>query len=188
MKLINKTNLRTDHLRAFVNRVAKEEMVELKHATFTVIYRRISSRGAYIGGFAYYGLPPRVTIKIPKDIPIDKVELAYVMAHEMAHAQGLRHKQMRNSRYSRRYSIRNGEDWKKHYLWANELPLEIQPAVKKIKPTPDQTIRLKLDRCLKRQNQWGTKVKRSQTIYRKWKQRSQYYERQLKKVAENSIK
>lgn len=179
MKLINKTNLRTDHLRAFVNRVAKEEMVDLKHAMFTVIYRRISSRGAYIGGFAYYGLPPRVTIKIPKDIPVDKVELGYVVAHEMAHAQGLRHKQMRNSRYSRRYSIKHGEDWRQHYLWANELPLEIQPAVKKIKPAPDQTIRLKLDKCLKMVNRWYTKVKISQTLLKKWKRKSNYYSRQL---------
>ena len=182
MKLINKTNLRTDHLRVFVNRVAKEEMVELKHATFTVIYRRISSRGAYIGGFACYGLPPRVTIKIPKDIPVDKVELAYVMAHEMAHAQGLRHKQMRNSRYSRRYSIRNGEDWKKHYLWANDLPLERKPVEEKIKPTPDQTIRLKLDRCLKMVNRWYTRVKISQTLLKKWKQKSSYYSRQLERA------
>lgn len=187
MKLINKTNLRTDHLRAFVRRVAKEEMVDLKYATFTIIYKRISCRGSYIGGFACYGTPPRVTLKVPKDIPIDKVELAYVAAHEMAHSQGLHHRQMRNSIYSRRYSIKHGEDWRQHYLWANDLPLDLKPTKEKIKPTFDQTIRLKLDRCLKRQNQWSTKVKRSQTIYRKWKQRYQYYERQLKK-AENSNK
>jgi hypothetical protein len=89
---------------------------------------------------------------------------------------------MKNSIYSRRYSIKHGEDWKKHYLWANELPLEIQPAVKKIKPTPDQTIRLKLDRCLKMVNKWYTRVKISQTLLKKWKQKSSYYSRQLERA------
>lgn len=185
MKLVNKTNLREDHLRAFIRRVAKEEMVSLKNATITVIYRRISCRGTYIGGLAYLGMPPRIKIKIPKDVPVDKVELGYVLAHEMAHSQGLRHKQMKNPIYSRRYARKYGKDWRQFYGWVNDLPLENKPVEEKIKPTPDQTIRLKLDRCLKMVNKWYTKAKISQTLLKKWKQKSSYYEKKLKQAAEN---
>ena len=177
MKLINKTNLKEDLLRKFIQEVAKREMVPLKHATFTIIYRRISCHGTYIGGSAYLGMPPRIKIKIPKDVPINKTELGYVISHELCHSQGLRHRQMKNSIYSRRYARKHGEEWEKHYLWANNLPLEIQPAVKIIKPTPDQTIRLKLDRCLKMVNKWYIKAKISQTLLKKWKQKSNYYEK-----------
>jgi len=182
MKLINKTHLKSDQLKKFIREVAKKEMVNLKNATFTFVYRR--GHKEYISGFAFYGMPARVTIKIPRDKTVDNVELAYLVSHELAHSQGLRHKQMKNSIYSRRYARKHGEEWERHYLWANDLPLEIQPAVKKIKPTPDQTIRLKLDRCLKMVNKWYTKAKISQTLLKKWKQKSSYYSRQLK-TAEN---
>lgn len=184
MKLINKTNLKSDQLRIFIREVARREMVPLKHAVFTIIYRRISCRGAYIGGVAFLGMPPRIKIKIPRNIPIDKVELGYVLAHEMAHSQGLRHKQMRNPIYSRRYARKHGKDWRQFYGWANNLPLENKPAEEKIKPTPDQTIRHKLDRCLKMANKWCSKIKRSQSIYKKWKQKSSYYAKKFKQVAE----
>jgi len=180
MKLINNTNYRTDHLRAFVRRVAKEEMVDLKNSTFTFIYRRGNSER--VAGFALIGMPARVTIKIRRDKPVDKVVLAYLLSHELCHSQGLHHRQMRNPRYSWRHG-----EWRSHYLWVAELPLDLKTVVEKIQPTSDQTIRLKLDRCLKRVSQWSVKVKRSQTLLKKWKQRAQYYTRRLKMVAENSI-
>lgn len=184
MKLINKTNLRIDQLRKFIREAARREMVPLRHATITVIYRRISCRGTYIGGRAYLGMPPRIKIKIPKNIPVDKVELGQVISHELAHAQGLRHKQMKNAIYSRRYANKYGTDWRQFYGWANDLPLERKPVEEKIKPAPDQTIRLKLDKCLKMVNKWYTKARISQVLLKKWEQKSHYYERQLKQIAE----
>ena len=183
MKLRNKTDLKTDQLQHFIREVAKREMVELKDAVFTVVYRRISCHGAYIGGYAYYGMPPRVTLKVPKDIHIDRVELAYVVAHELGHSQGLHHNQMRNAIYSRRYAAKHNLDWRQHYLYAEEIPLE-RELLKVAIPVPkDLVIQQKRDKCLKMVNKWGTKIKRSQNIYKKWKQKTAYYERQLEKAA-----
>ncbi|MFA5366113.1 MAG: M57 family metalloprotease, partial [Candidatus Bathyarchaeia archaeon] len=114
MKITNKTDLQNDQLSCFIREVAKREMVNLKGSVFHVVYRRGGRNG--IAGYAYYGLPARVTLKIPKDFQLDKVELAYVIAHEFCHTQGLRHNQMKNAVYSRRYADKNNIDWRQHYL------------------------------------------------------------------------
>jgi hypothetical protein len=183
MKLINKTNLRSDQLNNFIREVAKKEMVDLKDGIFTIIYRRISSRGTYIGGYAYYGLPARVTIKVPKNVPIDKVELAYVIAHELCHTQGLKHKQMKNAIYNRRYANKHKIDWKQHYLWANDLPLEIETK-NSINAVPKNIIiQQKRDKCLKMMNKWNFKIKAASKAYIKWRRKTKYYERQLVNVS-----
>jgi len=181
MNLINKTNLRTDQLQHLIKEVAKREMVDLKDAIFTIIYRRGGRNG--IAGYAYYGLPARVTLKVPKDFQIDKVELAYVISHELCHTQGLRHKQMKNAIYSRHYAHKHNIDWRQHYLWANDLPLEVT-LVKVITPIPkSQIIQQKRDKCKRAMDKWENKVERSQNCYLKWRRKFMYYEAQLLKVA-----
>ena len=183
MKIINKTNLQTEHFNRIIREVAKREMVDLKDAKFTIIYRRISHNGAYIGGYAYYGMPPRVTLKIPKDIPVDKVELAYVIAHELCHSQGLRHKQMKNAVYSRRYANKRGLDWKQYYQWANELTIEKKAVAVHTNPSKEQIVLGKREKCQRAMYKWEKRVKTSQKHYLKWRRKYMYYEKQLEKAA-----
>ena len=181
MKIINKTELRTDQLQHLIKFVAKKEMVDLKDAIFTVIYRRGGRNG--IAGYAYYGQPARVTLKVPKDYQIDKVELAYVIAHELCHTQGLRHKQMKNAIYSRRYANKHNIDWRKNYLWAEEFPLEAT-LVKVVAPVPkSQIVQQKRDKCKCAMDRWEKRVERSQNCYLKWRRKFMYYEGQLLKAA-----
>jgi len=181
MKITNKTNLRTDQLQNLIKEVAKREIVDLKDSVFTIIYRRGGRNG--IAGYAYYGSPARVTLKVPKDFPIDKAELAYVTAHEFCHTQGLRHKQMKNAIYSRRYAYKHNIDWRQHYLWANDLPLEVT-SVKVAVPVPKSyVVQQKKDKCKRAMDKWEKKVERSQNCYLKWRRKFMYYEGQLLKVA-----
>jgi len=180
VNIINKTDLKTDQLRQLIKEVAKRELVDLKDATFTIVHRRGGRNG--IAGYAYYGLPARVTLKIPKDFTIDKVELAYVIAHELCHTQGLRHKQMKNAIYSRRYANKHNIDWKQHYLWANDFPIE-REAVKVIAPIPkDIIIQQKRDKCKRVMLKWENKVERSQNNYLKWRRKFMYYQAKLEKA------
>jgi len=183
MKIVNKTKLQTDQLKCFIREVAKKELIDLKDSVFAVVYRRGGRNG--IAGYAYYGMPARVTLKIPRDFQTDKVELAYVVAHELAHSQGLRHKQMKNQIYSRKFANRHGLDWRQHYLWADGLPLETATVIVSAldKPSKEQVIRQKRDKCQAAMGKWESRVKRSQNRYLKWRRKFLYYESQLEKAA-----
>lgn len=180
MKIINKTNFQTEHFNIIIREVAKREMVDLKDAVFTIIYRRGGRLG--IAGYAYYGTPARVTLKIPKDGLVDKVELAYVIAHELCHTQNLRHTQMKSAAYSRKYAYKHGLDWRQYYLWANDLTIEKKVEVKN-NPSKEQVVIAKRDKCAKAMYKWEKRVQNSQKHYLKWRRKYMYYENQLEKAA-----
>jgi len=111
MKIVNKTRWCTKHLRNIIKQVAKEECVSLKGAFFSPNCP---------SGFAYYRSVPNVTLKLPAvKYGINKVALAKVIAHELAHCQGVHHRAMlRTSRY------RWGGKWQEIFAWADKLALE----------------------------------------------------------------
>lgn len=176
MKLTNKTNWRTDQLRAIVKEVAKREMVSLDHAQVTFKNR---ARKSSVNGWAYYGMPVRTLIRLPVST-VDKVELAYVLAHEMAHSQGIHHCQMRKDGPYRR-----GGDWRATYAWAEALPLERKPEQLKLPAIPRQlSIQVRMIHAQAMANHWQRKVKFGQTWLRKWTRRARRYELQMMKAAE----
>ena len=183
MKLLNHTAWRTDHLKAILNRVAQDELapVDRKCMTVTVQYRRSN---AYHLGCAFYGNKAvdrgafrlaswnsrRIWLYLERDgMEQSRDQLAHTIAHEFAHTRGLRHRDMAGPRY-------NWEDgWKDLYAWANDFPLEQKPA--REKPSAEAVANLAMVHAGRQVERWLTKVKRAQTILKKWKRKATYYER-----------
>lgn len=180
MKLVNKTNLDTKQLKAFIRRVAKAEFfdpADIKKLQVRAIHRRRSSSWAdnQVSGYAYYGVP-KMTLKFVKDIMPDKVQMAKTTAHELAHTQNVRHgSAMRNNRYGWK------PGWRDTWAWAAELPLTLKPPVEK--PCKNKVALSKLSHCLSMSILWGRKVHLAKTKQRKWEKKARYYEKQIVKAA-----
>jgi hypothetical protein len=175
MKIVNKTHWRTDHLRAFLRRAADTEFSGLpdkwKRGVATFVYTRrngssYSSGCATLNGF-------HMTIRLSKHTP-DKIDLAEVIAHEMAHLRGMTHDKMRGSPLYRRVGRH-----REIYAWGDTLPLEIKPPRTKKRPGPD----VKLEHARKMLARNETKLKRITTIVKKWRLKVRYYERRELAVA-----
>lgn len=123
MKIENRTHWKTEHLRAFASRVAETELeVEgRKRAKLIFEYTRAGRGGS--SGRAWYA-SQRAVVRVARNHP-DKLDLAMVIAHEMAHLRGLRHESPAMSRSPRYHRVGT---WKKVYAWADAMPLEVDPA------------------------------------------------------------
>lgn len=179
MKVRNRTHWRTDHIRAFLLRIAKDELeghwAGAKGIHVDVVYTRPGrNRAGYSSGCATIG-GVCMMIRIAKETP-DLIDFAHVIAHEMAHLRGVRHNAMRD--YSRYMRVGN---WRELYAWAKEMPLER----KRIKP--------KLNKADSRQKRaedllatWERKLKLARTKVRLYQRKTIYYARhsELKIAAE----
>jgi hypothetical protein len=106
----------------------------------------------------------------------DKVELAYVIGHELAHTRGMRHDAMRNHPCYRRTSGR----YREIYAWAEQLPLEVKPPKAKRVMSAD----VKLVHAEKMLKAALTREKRAVTIRKKWLQKVRYYQKKLEPVVQ----
>lgn len=100
---------------------------------------------------------------------VDKIDLAHVIAHELAHTRG-----MKDERAMRGCALygRKG-NWRDLYAWAEQLPLEKAPPTKKPRPSVDERIahaQSMLRRAL-------TREKRATTLRKKWQVRLKRLER-----------
>ncbi len=173
MKVINETHWRTDHLRRFILRVAKEELPTdaLPRTIVKVGYHR---GGSGCAGRARYpttderrdGLRPRIWLLLPprSEPVVDRADLALVIAHEMAHCRGLRHgKDMRCPRYYRQPGYRE------RYAWATTLPLAARALVvrrRKLRAQPRDVRRAHAETMLQT---WERKHKLATTMRAKWR-------------------
>jgi hypothetical protein len=173
VKIINKTQYRTDQISALIRRVAQDELEpgQLAKARVTIIY----SRGRSLGN-CYYGTMrnPRVwmTLKVPRPpAPLDPVIYAKVIAHELGHAKGFKHADaiMKTNRYGW------VDGWKERYAYAAALPIELKPD--RPKPAVDEQRQKKLSHSLRMVKRWESKVKRAQTALKKWQRRAKAQEK-----------
>jgi predicted SprT family Zn-dependent metalloprotease len=121
------------------------------------------------GGYAYYNSHTFV-IKPVKGIMPDKAALATVIAHELAHCQGTRHRQMHNSMYG--WVI----GWEQYWAWANKIPLTMHnntPA----KLTQIEKFSIKLQHCESMAAKWKRQVRLAKTKEAHWKAKVRYYEK-----------
>mgnify|MGYP001617400304 CR=1 FL=1 len=172
MKIKNVTHWRSDHLRAIVARVAQDEVEPRKRAGFTVrvkYNRGGSSRASCSGHAAYYG--SSITVMVPSGA-VDRADLAMVMAHEFAHARGMRHNVMGGSRYNR------VGDWRVRYGGAEALPLERKPVKAKVPVSGEW----KAEQILQRLKRWLTKKKRAETAIGKLRRRLKHYEKKSERL------
>lgn len=173
MKVKNETRYLTADLRHLIQAVAERELepAQRKRLHVHVIYKR----GSGCGGYAYYN-SNGFTLKMPRArMSTSPAAVASTIAHEMAHAfKGLRHSQMRGTRYS----------WKGYregcWDWAKDYPLGLKPeAPKKERPGVAE----KLEHAQAMLEDKERQAKRVVTLIKRWKKRVRYYERSLEKAA-----
>jgi len=169
VRITNRTHWSTKDIGTLIRRVAQDELNtgQLKTARITIKYQR-GDRGAL--GWCFYGTMrnPCVVMRLmlPRPgSPLDLVLLAQVIAHELGHAKGIRHRDMKNTRYG--YI----DGWRERYAWATAFPIREQV----VKPKPDRVV-VRASRCEAMVAKYRTKVKRDQTILRKWTRKLRYYE------------
>lgn len=168
MRIINETHWRTDHLRAFISRVAQDELnpKQRKRLVITVVYTR--GRHHSSSGYAYYH-SNIARVRLPSEGP-DKIDFAHVIAHELAHTRGMKHRAMTGDpRYDRMPRTRE------IYAWAADLPLEKKVVAPKQRPGHEE----KLAHAQQMLNLNASKMKRYATICKKWRRRVKYYEGQM---------
>ena len=178
MRIINSTHWRTDQIAALIRRVAQDELDagQLKHARVYVKYRR---QNEYISGNCTYGTMrhPRVymTLFLPRTGSVPLPHMAHTIAHELAHAKGLKHRDMNKTN---RYGWVKG--WEERYAYANEFPIEAKPV--KAKPTLDDKRQKALKQAQQKIAEWTTKHKRAATTLKKWQKQAKAIERRLAKA------
>jgi hypothetical protein len=125
MRVTNSTRWNTKDITRLIYRVAKDELQagQLKKANIKVKYARKNSTCL---GDCTYGTPqdPRVNMTLNLKHPgeeIDMVQLAHVIAHELAHSKGIHHRDMGNARYGWT------DGWREHYSWARAFPVGLNP-------------------------------------------------------------
>ena len=178
MKMVNKTNLNTKQLKAFVRQVAIHESMspaDIKQLQVFVVYRKRSSnwRENYVTGYAYYNTP-KMYLKFVKGVMPDKVQMAKTVAHELVHTQGVHHGKAMNNKW---YGWAEG--WQEHWAWANELILTMN-ASKDVKPSRNQKLLSNVSHCLKMMIVWERKAKIAKTKQLIWKRKLSYYQKQGK--------
>lgn len=171
MRIVNKTAWRTDHLRAFISRVAETEFEpwRRKRLRVDVDYRRGlgDCRGyAWINSNFFQ-------LRLPRE-DVDRVDLALTIAHELAHCRGLDHKDMRGNA---RYSFTKGRGYREVYAWADGLPLEKRNPKLKVRPS----VSTKVAHAEAKVVEWERRLKKGTTILKKWRRRVRDLKRRIER-------
>lgn len=176
MKITNKTKWQTPHLRAFVSEVMKRapellrrKMIAQKYRAkleIEIKYNKAGQRGGYVCGRAWVN-SYSMTLMVGGH-EIDRVDLAHVIMHELAHTLGYRHPDMEGNALFMRVG-----KWREIYAWAETLPLEVvQP---KAKPRGAELQELRFKRVMAAKDRWTAKLKRAQNALRKLNRQERYY-------------
>lgn len=164
MRIINHTRYQSKQIRYLVTAVAKRELMDASYRKMlTVVVKHRKTNWHVLGRGSY----KRAWIALYlDDALIDPVQLAYVIAHEIAHTQGVHH-----SGALPRF-IEMTDKIKDAYAWAKTYPIEHAPD--KSKPAKDPMLHAQMMR-----DKWIRKVKQAQNKLRKWDRSVKYYERKM---------
>lgn len=180
MKIVNETRYETAALRELTRRVAAEELDPAKRRRMVVRFHesvRGITKDRWLGYCASLG-GDRISIVLPANpAKADVEKTAHVLAHEFAHARGMRHSDMRNNpRYA--WVYRDALTWREMVRqrgFAVGLVLRHRPADKR-EPVEDDA---KLEHAVERMRVWERKRRRAETGIKVWRRRVQYYERKI---------
>lgn len=174
MRIVNQTQYSTQDIAKLVRRVAADELQpgQLKRAVIKVRYQR--KNGLKLGHCMYGNvLRPnvRMLLLVPRDT-LDVVKLAKVIAHELGHAKGLRHVDMKNTRYGWL------DGWRDRYAYAKDYQIGVKVTRK---PTMADKACTKLAHAERMLSLAETRAKRAGTICKKWRRRVNTYSKVLSK-------
>lgn len=184
MKFVNKTHWNTRDLRRIAQRVCREEFprdrfgAKWRQMRVVVGYNRAgdgsSSGHAYYGGSTAYVNVPSGNVRGKGAVGhVDPIDFAHVVAHEFGHCKGLRHGRMPPHMDGTKAGKRS-DYITQHFAWAAAIPIRRQVPVRAARPTADDKL-AHAERMLRRAQ---TRLKRAQTIERKWRRSVAYYTKQ----------
>jgi hypothetical protein len=177
MKLANRTNLNSQHLRAIILRVAEIEQLsaaDRQRVCITVKYGRHSNyrEDTMSRVFAYYNKWATV-LRVVEGILPDKKVLAKNIAWAFAANQNAN-----TSASDKHYGW--GSGWQQEWAWADAMPLGFEASEVKPEPAKDEKILAEMKHCVRRIQEWERKAKLAKTKQKVWQKKFNYYERRLK--------
>ena len=208
MRITNRTAYDGTQLRALVAAVAARELEPWQRARIVirVTQRRGDSwRGRYTSGRAVIrsvssrtpsvdalGRPwkaprrlhPNVWLTLPSRDPNVR-EVAFVIAHEFAHARGMEHPMMRGGQYDRRSGWMDAPAfYERFYGYADAFPLgpKARRAITRTDTRP-----ARIARALKAIGLIETRMRRDTTILKRWRRRLERREAAARRAAPATI-
>lgn len=190
MKIDNRTNYVTADLRALAVRIAARELepAERKRVAIRFVRSKRHIHGnAFVNGNRLMVYIPPSHLMTPERMPA----VAMVLAHEMAHINGLHggpaneRRARATARYGFGYGFGYGASrgaYKEYYAWAADMPLRVQAPVRAPRATDDGKLAA-AHAAIKR---WDAKRKRAETALKKYRRRVKYYERKMAANREQS--
>jgi hypothetical protein len=179
VKIVNKTDYSTRHLRKIFLACEKNEGTDYKSREVKVIY----TRGGATSGYAWYN-SNSVVMKLPKPkmqynnlASIHRVARVYI--HEVGHNLNLRHKEM-----MRWWDIEIDflEEGRVEFKLVTLKPVISKPkkeAVKKIKKSAAEKNE---EKARKKLAEWEKKLSRSKTFVKKYQKKVKYYDKKKEMV------
>ena len=176
MKISNGTHWDIRNLKSILVKICDIEMVDAKYRKRLRVYfdcgkKTDNSYDDHTTGRAYID-SCEVFIFLPRE-EIYKPSLALVLAHEVAHNHGVRHRSMNNPGYNYK------GNWKEIYAWVRDMPLERKKVRAKL--TELAIARIKLGKTQALLKKWSTKKKLATTKAQTYKSRCAYYQKRIDK-------
>ena len=175
MKIRNHSRWRTRDLKKLTTAVAKYAGLSLPHRLFVRHGRNLGCDN--VSGYAtydhshvcmtvpflthseYYDIPDRI---LTRDVVFPVERYAQVLIHELGHNHGLKHREMmRSSMIEIPESI---------------LKLSVNASAVKPRRSVDDRKRERHVHALKMLKSWSSRLKRAETLVRKWRKKVRYYE------------
>lgn len=176
VRIVNNTHWQTRDLRRIATRVVREEFPRArfgdrrKRFTVYVGYNRAGNSDTYSSGHASLN-SNYCYVNVPSG-RVDQVDFAHVLAHECGHCKGLEHGSMPPHMEST--SVRHrGAYIRQHFAWAAAIPVRKAERKRKARPTAGD----KLEHAVAMLARARTRLKRAQTLERRWKRKVTYYAR-----------
>ena len=168
IQIKNLTHWKTSHLRTFVIRTAKEVLDDHEKPTLRVEFRYARRREGSCSGYAWYHSMDLV-IRLPSQIT-DKIDLAHVITHEIAHTKGLKHGDMRGSAIYMRVGR-----YREIYAWAADLPLEKNSPKQRVRLIGPALAQTNAEKAAAKIKLLLARIKRQTNLLKKWQKRERYY-------------
>jgi hypothetical protein len=191
MKITNKTHYDTESLRrlftACLQEVQKtEKNPVISHPKVTVVYKRGGQ--SWVGGYAYYN-SGTIKMKLPKawkariGLYITTLDsesfqdfsrkIADTFIHELGHCIGIHHKRTPDM-WGLQTIERAYQGWLKENVDSARFPIPIQ---EKPKASKEDLTAKRYTKALGGLNRASRRLKRAQTLFKKWTAKVRYYER-----------